>query len=77
MFGFNIFNPLTGENLREDSADAVKDVLDQRYRVRNVKKSYGNKYDVTLKDGHHMTVSVDNKFSIFNGETPFISYIDD
>ena len=77
MFGFNFFSPMTGETLKEDSADALKSALDDHYQVKNVRKTYGNKYDVTLKDGHHMTVSVDKKFSLFNGEQPFISFIDD
>lgn len=72
MFGFN---PLTHEDLRENSAQAVGELFSKRYNVRNVRKIYGNNYIVTLRDGHRMDVSVGTRVTIFGEERAFITYV--
>lgn len=68
-------NPLTHEDLRENSAQAVGELFARRYNVRSVRKSYGNNYVVTTRDGHRMDVSVGTRITIFGEERPFITYI--
>ena len=73
MFGFN---DLTHEDLRENSAQAVGEVFSRRYNVRNVRKSYGNHYTVTTRDGHKMDVTVGTRTNLFGEDRAFITYID-
>jgi len=68
-------NPLTHEDLRENSTQAVGELFARRYNVRSVRKSYGNKYVVTTRDGHRMDVSVGTRITIFGEERPFITSI--
>lgn len=61
-----LFNPLTNANLRDDSKNSVRELFDQRYRVRRVREGfrsglYGSTYYVDLEDGHTMKVQVDKK----------------
>ena len=68
-------NPLTHEDLRENSAQAVGELFSRRYNVRNVRHSYGNHYTVTTKDGHRMDVTVGTRVNLFGEEKPFITYV--
>ena len=75
-----LFNPLTNANLRDDSKNSVRELFDQRYRVRRVREGfrsglYGSTYYVDLEDGHTMKVQVDRKASLFGGEKTFIKSI--
>lgn len=42
--------------------------------MRNARKSYGNNYVVTLRDGHRMDVSAGTRITIFGEERAFIAY---
>lgn len=72
MFGFN---PLSHEDLRENSIQAVGELFARRYNIRSVKKSYGNHYIVTTCDGHRMDVKVGTRINLFGEERPFITSI--
>lgn len=75
MFGFS--NPLTHEDIRENSAQGVGELFAHRYNVRSVKQTYGNHYVVTTQDGHRMEVKVGTRVNLFGEEKPFISWIDE
>lgn len=75
-----LFNTLTNANLRDDSKNSVRELFDQRYRVRRVREGfrsglYGSTYYVDLEDGHTMKVQVDKKTGLFGGEKTFIKSI--
>lgn len=80
MFGLfdNMFCPLTGEKIPDNSTRAVEALFSSRYNVRRVTKSHwGNdRYLVELRDGRYMNVRTDTGYTMFNQPYTYIRSVD-
>ena len=77
MFGINLFNPMIGETLKDNSAKSVCDAVGNRYNVSRVESRRDGKYDIYTKDGHRMTADVGKKSSLFGGEQTYLKWVED
>ena len=69
------FNPLEGEQLRENSERGVYELFSSRYNIRSVRRITNDKYHVWLRDGRCMTVETYPHTTMFGRPITTVKYV--